>query len=365
MICLTQYNLKNKLALFTTYNVKFSGISACVPKRMESNFDYELLPEDERKLLIKTTGIEQRRIAEKGVTTSDLCYEAAEKLIKDLNWNKNEIELLVFVSQSRDYFVPSTATILQNRLGLPKSTIAFDSGLGCSGYVYGMSMIVSFMNTSKIRKALLLVGDISSFSLTPLDKSTYPLFSDAGTATAFEFDESANKMDFSLGTDGAGYKAIWIPDGCLRSPYNSHTFDMEEVEKGISRSRGNLWLNGLDVFTFSVTEIPKNIIELMHFTNVDCTSVDYFVMHQANKIMNETIRKKLKIEESKTPYSLRNFGNTSSASIPLTLVTQCALTIGGFEGSKKFLLSGFGVGLSWGSVVFDSEKIFCSSLIEV
>lgn len=350
---------------FTSSNVSIKGVAACVPKKVESNNDYINIDEAERKLLIKTTGIEFRRVAEKGVTGSDVCYEAAEQLIRDLNWNKSEIELLIYVSQSRDYFAPSTATILQDRLGLPKSTIAFDSGLGCSGYVYGLSMISSFINMTKVKKALLLVGDISTFSLTPFDKSTYPLFGDAGTATALEYDEKAAPMYFSLGTDGSGYEAIILPGGCLRHPYDSKTYEMEFVEKGIERSKGNVWLKGVDVFTFSVSVIPPSLKELLAYANQTNDSIDYFVMHQANLLMNETIRKKLKIASEKTPYSLHDFGNTSSASIPLTLVTQLNQELNDLKEEKLFMFSGFGVGLSWGSVIFKSSKIHCSKLIEI
>ncbi len=352
------------MAIFSSSNVSIKGIAACVPKKFESNNDYTHIDEDERKLLIKTTGIEFRRVVEKGISGSDVCYEAAEKLIQDLNWDKSEIELLIYVSQSKDYFAPSTATILQDRLGLPKSTIAFDSGLGCSGYVYGLSMISAFMNMAKTKKALLLVGDISTFALTPLDKSTYPLFGDAGTATALEWNDNASKMHFSLGTDGSGWQAIHLPGGCLRNPYDEHMYDMVQVEKGISRSKGNVWLNGLDVFTFSVTVVPPSLKELLAYANETAETLDYFVMHQANLLMNETIRKKLKIVPEKVPYSLRMFGNTSSASIPLTMVTQLNEQLKSNQ-EKTFMFSGFGVGLSWASVIFKSNAIHCSKLVEI
>jgi 3-oxoacyl-[acyl-carrier-protein] synthase III len=353
------------MAQFSSSTVSIKGIAACVPKKTESNNDYTYIAESERKLLIKTTGIEFRRVAEKGVTGSDVCYEAAEKLIADLGWDKSEIELLVYVSQSRDYFAPSTATILQDRLGLPKSTIAFDSGLGCSGYVYGLSMISAYLNMTKVKKALLLVGDISTFSLTPFDKSTYPLFGDAGTATALEYDETASQMFYSLGTDGSGYEAIILPGGCLRNPYDEEMYKMVEVEKGITRSKGNIWLKGLDVFTFSVTVIPPSLKELMVYANETSDSIDYFIMHQANLLMNETIRKKLKIAPEKVPYSLRDFGNTSSASIPLTIVTQLNNELSNVDKNKTMLLSGFGVGLSWASVILNTSSIHCSKLIEI
>ena len=350
------------MALFSIPHVKISGVSACVPKGSLSNHDYDKLTERERAMLIKTTGIEERRVANEGVTTSDLCFEAGEKLIAELGWKKEEIQLLIFVSQSRDYFLPATAIILQDRLGLPKTTLAFDISLGCSGYVYGLSVISSLMANARIGKALLMVGDISTFSLNENDKSTYPLFGDAGTATALEFDEEAYPMHFNLQSDGSGFEAIIIPDGGLRNPLSDESYKDREIEKGITRNARNLSLNGLDVFDFSLREVAPNIRELYEYTNTSESDYDYFVFHQANKLMNETIRKKLKIESEKVPYTLKEYGNTSSASIPLTIVSKIRNAT---NGELNHIFSGFGVGLSWGSVAVRTNNLVCPEIIEV
>jgi 3-oxoacyl-[acyl-carrier-protein] synthase-3 len=351
------------MAIFSISNVKFSGVSACVPKGKASNDNYDLLSEKERHMLIKTTGIEERRVAREGVTTSDLCFDAAEKLIQELQWNKEEIELLIFVSQSRDYILPATAIILQDRLGLPKTTIAFDLSLGCSGYIYGLSVISSMMSNAQVKKALLLVGDISSLSPNEKDKSTFPLFGDAGTATALEFDRKAAPMNFNLQSDGSGHKAIIIEDGGVRNPLNDASFIDEEISPGITRNRRNLALDGLEVFNFSLREVAPNIRATFEATNTTKDDYDYFVLHQANKLMNESIRKKLKIEAEKVPYTLKEFGNTSSASIPLTLVKELNNELR----TKKLnlLFSGFGVGLSWGTATVQTENITCPKLIEI
>jgi 3-oxoacyl-[acyl-carrier-protein] synthase-3 len=349
------------MALFSVNGMRMCGIAAAVPKEKESNRDYDRITEAERNLLVKTTGITTRHVAPPGITTADLCQHAAEKLISELNWDKNEIDLLIFVSQSPDHFLPASAVILQNKLGLPKTTAAFDIMLGCSGYVYGLSVISSLISTGGFKKAILLTGDISTHGITPNDKSTWPLFGDAGTATAVEFD-SASKSFFNLQSDGSGANAIIIPDGGLRNPISDKTFVNEEVEKGVVRHRRNLWLNGLDVFNFSVREAPPNIATLMQFANINQEQIDYFVFHQANLLMDETIRKKLKIPAEKVPYSLGDFGNTSSASIPVTIVSQLknqSLT------PKKWLISGFGVGLSWGSAIFETEKIICPDVLYI
>lgn len=351
------------MAFFSIHKVKVSGIAAAVPKQEVSNWDYTALSETERKLLIKTTGVEKKRVATDGIATSDLCFKAAEKLISELDWKKEEIQVLIFLSQSRDYYLPATSIILQDRLGLSKSCMAFDIGLGCSGYVYGLSIISSIMSASGLSKGLLLVGDISSLTCSKEDKSTYPLFGDAGTATAIEFSPQATSMDFSLNSDGSGHQAIIIPAGGVRNVVNKDSFKVKEIEKGINRCDLNLALDGLEIFNFSVNEIPIAINKYLEQFNSSIDSFDYFLMHQANKLMNETIRKKLKINEEKVPYSLQKYGNTSSASIPLTIVEVLREEVN--TKSLNLLLAGFGVGLSWGISNLPLNHIICPNLIEV
>lgn len=351
------------MALFSFGNVAFRGVSAAVPKAIERNADYSLLTEKEINLLVKTTGVLEKRRAPKNCCTSDYCLEAARKLLVDLGWKASEVELLIFVSQSRDYFLPSTAIILQQKLGLPNTSLAFDVGLGCSGFVYGVSILASYLSSGAIKKALLLCGDVSTTSVSYYDKSTYPLFGDAGTAAAFEYDVQSEPVFFNMQSDGAGYETIIIPDGGCRNPLTNESEELIELEKGVSRRKRDLWLNGMDVFNFSVTKVPANINALLERYAVDISLIDYFVMHQANLLMNETIRKIIAVPEQKVPYSLRHFGNTSSASIPLTMVTSIAQNLQ--IGEHKLLLSGFGVGLSWGSVIIDTENLVVSDLQEI
>ena len=351
------------MALFSTKHVRVAGISACVPKQRESNRDYDWLTEEERTMLIKTTGIENRRIAAEGVTTSDMCFAAAEQLISEMHINREEIQLLIFVSQSRDYILPATAILLQQRLGLPHSCMAFDVGLGCSGYVYGLATMASMMATAGLRKGLLLAGDTSSLSLNRKDKSTYPLFGDAGTATILEFDPSAeHKMDFNLQSDGSGSNAIIITDGGTRHPITEATYIEKEVEKGIVRARKHLVLDGVEVFNFSLREVSPNINALLGYNATAISDYDYLVFHQANRLMNESVRKKVKATPEQVPYSLKDYGNTSSASIPLTIVTELAEKV---KGETSFLFSGFGVGLSWGSVALKTKGLVCPPLLEI
>lgn len=349
------------MSLFHVTGAEIKGISAAVPKNVISNRDYEIITPDEREVLIKTTGIEKRHIALNGETTSDLCFAAAEKLITELHWDKSEIDLVVFVSQSQDHFLPATSIILQHRLGLPKTTAAFDIMLGCSGFVYGLSVISSMMATGGFRKGLLLAGDVSSAGVNVKDKSTYPLFGDCGTATALEYNHGY-QLTFNLQSDGSGKDAIIIPHGGLRHPMGPDSHVEKEYEPGITRTMRNLWLNGMDVFNFSTREAPPNVRALLEFRGKSVDDADYFIMHQANLLMNETIRKKLKIAAEKTPYTLRDFGNTSSASIPLTIVDT-------FQKEHKhnfsMILASFGVGLSWASCYLEAQNIVTPPVVKV
>lgn len=351
------------MSQFTIHNVGVSGMAAAVPKQVVNNKDYYLLSESERKLLIKTTGVEEKRTAPVGMTTSDLCYKAANKLLDELAWNRNEVDILIFVSQSSDYFLPATSIILQDRLGLPKSCMSFDIGLGCSGYVYGLSVISAMMSATNMKKGLLLVGDVSSATCSFEDKSTYPLFGDAGTATVLEYNDSYPPIHFNLKNDGSGYDKIIIQDGGMRNLISADSLIKKEVAKGITRAPLNVELSGMDVFNFSVTEVPKTIKSFCDFTSKTADEYDFLLLHQANKLMNETIRKKLKVSKEQVPYSIQKFGNTSSASIPLTIVTELKEICS--NSKVELLLSGFGVGLSWGVCNLPLNNLNCLELIEV
>ncbi len=353
------------MAFLDVKNVRITGLSACVPKKSEEIASLSILQENEAEKLIVSTGIERRRVADKGMCTSDLCFKAAEQLIADLSWNKNDIDCLIFVTQTPDYFTPATSCILQDRLGLSEECYTLDISLGCSGWVYGLSALSSLLSSGNMKKGLLLVGDITLAGCSPKDKSTYPLFGDAGSATALEFVQGADGFKFHLGTDGSGHKAIYVPDGCLagRNPVNVNSFTMEKVEPGIERNRLSTILDGMDVFSFGITKVPETVDETIEYFSLKKEKVNFFIFHQANKFLNEKIRKKLQLPQEKVPYSLKDFGNTSSATIPLTMATELKKQL---ESKKLSMLAcGFGVGLSWGTVAFETDKIVVSELVEV
>ncbi len=350
------------MAVFTVPNVKVSGLAAAVPAQRGDNQTDDVLPANERELFIKTVGIRYRRIVPKGTTAADLCQAAAERLLQELAWNREDIKALVFISQTPDYLIPNTSSLLQDKLGLPKSCLVFDVNLGCSGYVYGLSIIGSILQNMPGGKALLLVGDISTATISMRDKSTAPIFSDAGSATALEFALNA-EMHFNLQTDGREYDDIMIPDGGFRNPYNEESATLIEHGKGIVRSNLHMKLDGLRIFNFALREVAPNINTLLTALKKDKNDIDFFVFHQANLLMLESVRKKLQVEADKVPYSLYDFGNTGSATVPLTLVTKLQDRL--HTGTLKLLLSGFGVGLSWGSVYLETTNIVCPPLVEL
>lgn len=333
-----------------------------MPATTADNLDCALLTKTEQELFVKTVGIRYRKIAPKNITAADLCEAAARKLITDLAWATEDISLLVFITQTPDYIIPNSASLLQHKLGLSKNCIAFDVNLGCSGYVYGLSIISSLLQNKIGGKALLLVGDVSTHIISPNDKSTVPLFSDAGSATALEF-SLGEKMMFHLQTDGAGFDDIIVPDGGFRQPINEGSFVNQEYALGVVRNRAQMKLDGLKIFNFALREVAPNIHTLLKEAAIDKEDIDYVLLHQANLLMLESVRKKLQVPTERVPYSLHDFGNTSSASIPVTMVANLRQQLA--NQSLRLLLSGFGVGLSWGSCYLDTQNICCPELIIV
>lgn len=345
------------MAFLEFKNVRIAGMSAGVPKRKICNLDLKDISADyDSAAFVETTGVLERRV-DNLLTASDLCVPAAEKLIADLKWDKTEIEAIIFVSQYADYILPATACIIQDRLGLSKECYAADIALGCSGWVYGMSSLASLLERGDIKKALLLVGDARR-------RADYddPLFGFAGAVTALEYHEGTKGLKFHFGTDGSGFDAIIVPDGGSRNKFTGKSLEKEDVD-GKMQHRLQSRMKGMDVFSFGITTAPKSIKKLSEHFNLNYLDADYFVFHQANMKMNNMIAKKLKLEAEKVPSCMYHFGNTSSASIPLTIVTQLKDK---FENKPTmFICCGFGVGLSWGTIAFDTHNIIISDLVEV
>ena len=345
------------MGLSTLRHVRFAGMSSCVPKRVLSNID-DCPPslQSERARLIRNIGIETRRICPEWQYFSDLAFNAAERLLADLKWERNEVDALIVITQSPDYLIPSTAIILQDRLGLSNATIAYDVNLGCSAYPFGLHLLGNMISAGSIKKALLLVGDKCA---TVRD----PLFSDAGTATALEYSANAPPMYFDLNSDGAGYKAIMLPVGGHREPYAYYHGIPSRDEHGQMHWPNDLILDGPAVLSFSTQKVPPAVESSVAYAGLKLDDVDYFVFHQANRMINETIRKKLRLTEDRVPSTLKEFGNTSGASIPVTMTTRLRDAMEAEK--KKLLLCGFGIGLSWGTCILDIEGAVFPEMLEV
>jgi len=351
------------MAHLTISNVRISGISACVPSKVENNATLPIFKNEKEALnVIASTGIERRHIVENGTTASDLSVKAVDKLIDELKWDRESIDCVAYVCQSRDYIAPQTACILQHRLGLRQDCCVFDLPFGCSGFVQGISVVCSMLSHGGLRRAVMICAETNSRNRSMKDKTVRPLFGDAATATALEYSENErHKFNFVFGVDGSRYNAIYTPYGGLRNPVTVDCLTEREIEPGIIRKGTDMVVNGMDVFGFAIKQPPSSIKELINTFSIDTETVDYLLLHQANKFIDEKIRKSINIPPDKVPYCLEEYGNVTSASIPLTLVTRCKSAI---ENKNNHCIAcGFGIGLQWASMEFYVENAVCPDVV--
>ena len=338
-------------------NVDFKGIIAAIPRNFVETDSYEdKFGASTVKKFKKAVGVLKRPVAIPEQTTSDLCYAAADKLIEHLSWDRDTIDAIVFVTQTPDYFLPASACVLQHRLGLSEECLAFDINLGCSGYIYGAYVACSLIQGG-IRRVLLLTGDVLNTKKSDDDRSVAMLFGDAGTATALEV-TSNKKTNFLLRTDGSGFKHFIIPAGALRNPNGSH--ELSEWGVGINRNDFHIYMNGAEIFNFSVNKPVYAHIDFINNFKLDENDIDLFIFHQANKFIIDGIAQRLSIPAEKVPISIDRFGNTNSATIPLTIVDACASRT---NENLKMVLNGFGVGLSWGVMSIEINTNICLPII--
>ncbi len=352
------------MATLTFNNIGIQGIAAAVPKNTINNYEYTAhFPKEDVKEIVDKTGVLERRFAEEGTCASDLCLAAANQLITDLQIDRTVIDALIFISQTADYKMPATAIILQHKLGLSKKTMAFDINLGCSGFVYGLSVAYSLIQQPSFRKVLVLDGETRSRIYSPKDRKTAFLFGDGGIAAIIEKDEKYGVSHFSLGSDGSKESLIKIDAGGYRNPSSTATLTEKVVdEHGNIRNDEHGYMNGADVFNFVLVEIPKDIKNIMATANETTDSIDFFIFHQANSYMNDYLKNKMKLSDDKVPTSIEKFGNTSSVSIPLTIALKLKEQL---KGNHKLLLSGFGVGMSWATTIINTSDCKISDIIEI
>lgn len=338
-------------------NVHIKGIATCIPENLIKISSLDIFNQKEADTFTRNTGIYQKHIVpNEQICASDLCFRATEEIINKLHWEKEEIDILIFISQTSDHVLPATSNILQHKLGLSSKCLCLDINLGCSAFIYGLNLIGNLLQNPSYKKAMLLVGDTISQFCSPKDKSVYPLFGDAGTATAMEYDNTiSSTWSFILGSDGSGENAIKIKNGGARYRTNLDSFNFykNELDSSILKRNIDLNLNGVDIFNFAIKIVPSIVKDLLEKTNLTIDKIDLLFLHQANLFLNETIRKKIKIDKERTPYSIQNYGNTNGSSIPVTIIDFFKEST--FDINKNVLMCGFGVGLSWGIVHLETK----------
>lgn len=353
------------MPIVTYKNVGIKALAACVPSRVIDNYHYDLdiWPEEEVKKVVDKVGVAERRFVDDDTCASDLCFAAAERLIADNNIDKSEINLLVFLSQTPDYRMPATSILLQDRLGLPMSTMAFDISLGCSGFISALSIVYSMMQNYGFRKALLLNGETRSKVYSRKDRREAFIFGDAGVAALIERDERFGESHFSLNSDGSRGELIMIPGGGYRHMSSAETIKEKVVDEyGNVRTDEQGRMNGADVFNFVIVEVPKDIKRLLAATGEDIQKLDYYVFHQANAFINNYIAKKMKLDKERIPWTIQKYGNTSSVSVPLTIASELKNKM---AGEKRLLLSAFGVGMAWATAIVPFVDCKISDIVEI
>jgi len=324
-------------------------IAGHLPEAILTNTDLaELYPEWPEEKILAKTGIAQRHIAGVTETAGDLAYQAALSLFDQGHCQPQDIDFILLCTQAPDYILPTTACVLQHRLGIPTTAGALDINLGCSGFVYGLSLAKGLIETGSANNVLLLTADTYSKYIHPLDKSVRTLFGDGAAATLVSGNRgnpSGTVGPFVFGTDGAGADHLIIRAGGFREPATSGNAQVEPDASGNYRSCQHLYMNGAEVMAFSLSAVPKAVTALLGKLQLEREQIDFFVLHQANQFMLEALRKKLKIAPEKFPIFVEKVGNTVSSTIPLTLAHL--LEQGQLRHGHRLVLVGFGVGYSW------------------
>lgn len=337
-----------------------------MPKQVVKTADIPLFTEDEARVFDQNVGIRERRLGPNSLCASDMCQQAAEKLLADLGWSRESIDMLVFESVTGDYYpTPPTSCLLQDRLGLTTDCFCIDLPMGCCGTLYAINVASNMLSSGHIHRALLLVGDTAQRMGSQKDKSRVPLFGDCGTAIALEYDEQALPIVIDFHTMGSGYQSLMTPHGGFRHPITPESFVEEDFGNGIIRAPKDTLIDGMSVLTFAISRPPKSIQQLIDDYHIDVNNdIDYYLIHQANKLIVDRVVKKLKLPVDKVPYDLEEFGNLGGASLPSLMVTRIAESLRG-EKPVRMLCSSFGLGLSWGTMLLTADHVVVSELIEI
>ena len=331
-------------------NASVKGIVACVPPRRVGNDAFVERFGEGVAEVAKMTGVADRYWVDDDTTTSDLCAAAAQRLLEGLGWAADSIDAILFISQTPDYRLPATATVLQTRLGIRPGIVAFDVNLGCSAYPYGLWLSMTMASSGVARRVLLAVGDTSSRVVDPNDRATALLFGDAGTVTAIETDSAATETAFVLGSDGSGAQNLIIPQGAFR-----------RGEQRGSHDQTRLFMDGGEIFIFTLKAVPPLVADTLSLAGRSADDHDAFLFHQANAFMVRHLAKKSKLPADKVPINIERYGNTSSATIPLLIADDLAVQLK--TKRMRVAMFGFGVGYSWASASMDLGPLTCVETI--
>lgn len=293
-------------------------------------------------------GIKNRYISRENETALDLAIKASERVL--IGCDKSSIDFLILCTQSPDYFLPTTACILQDKLGLSTNAGAFDFNLGCSGFIYGLAICKGLIKAGIANNILLVMSETYTKHINEKDFANRSIFGDGAASTIIGKTDEKHIFEFVLGTDGKGMNNLIIPNGGMRKRFeNSAEFRIDDSGNG--RTNNDLFMNGPEIFNFTIKSIPKVINAVLEKNNIKLEEVDYFIFHQANKYMLEYLRKKIKIPEEKFYINMLNTGNTVSATIPIALKDCVDNNV--VKKGDKVLLCGFGVGYSWGATIIE------------
>lgn len=352
------------MAFLEIHNVAIRGISACVPKNVEENKDLPFYAPGEAEQVIAATGIERRHVTTPEQTASDLGLGAAEKLIDALGWEKETIDLLAFCTQNPDYQNHPNSFLVHEKLGLLERTMCLDFYHGCPGWVVSLSAVSSMLSSGVIKRAIFIDSDTVTKDYEKGNREERPLFGDAGTATALEYCTDAKPMYFNIGTNSVDGHALIHQHGGYRNPFTHETLQQEFDRKSADNTSmsSDSHMDSMDVFSFAITKVPKALKKLVAEYGIEIGSVDNLVLHQANKVILENIAKRLNVPMENVPLGLRNYGNTTSASIPLSIVSERGAVMAGYQ---RNLVCGFGTGLSWGAAYFETENVICPPVVEI
>lgn len=355
------------MAVLQISGVRIGGLVTVVPSNEVSLSDEAWLFDNNHAQIDRlkaTIGLDKRRVAPSGMTASDMAEKAVRQLLEETGTDPATIDGIFMVTQTPDYLQPGNAVLLQGRIGFPATCAAMDLNLGCSGYVYGLWAAHSFIAGGGMKRVILVVGDTISQIVAKDDRALRPLFGDAACATLLEADPDAPTAFFDLQSDGTGYQSLWQPGGAFREPWSAESAEVKQLGEGIRRSRCHLHMDGAEIFNFSLKVEPKAITGMLATTGWDTESLEGIVFHQANRYIIDNIRRRLKLPPEKVPAgTVEKFGNQSSASIPATLTDHYGAQL--TRAPHRFILSGFGVGLSWATCAIELPKLACNTLVEI